>query len=99
MCVLLPPDITSMLQVLHASHLRGADVGGSSDPFCKVSLGHFQAHTRTLSRTLDPAWNETFIFVLEPDALALMGGAPVITFEVWDYNRYARNYFLGEVCY
>ena len=87
----------TLLQVLHAHKVRGADMGGSSDPVCKVSFGPFKARTRTVKKTLDPEWNETFIFVLEPDALALMGGVPMISFEVWDHNNFAPNYFLGEV--
>lgn len=86
-----------MMQVLHANKIRGADVGGSSDPFCKVKLGPFKAKTRVLKKTLDPEWNETFIFVLEGDSLALMGGVPMLAFEVWDHNSLARDYFLGEV--
>jgi len=85
------------MQVLHASKLRGADMGGSSDPVCKISLGPFKARTRVLKHTLDPEWNETFIFVLEPDALAVMGSVPMLSFEVWDHNNFAPNYFLGEV--
>ncbi|DBB06469.1 TPA: Tricalbin-2 [Trebouxia sp. C0004] len=84
------------VQVLHASKVRGADMGGSSDPVCKVSLGPFKARTRVLKHTLDPEWNETFIFVLEPDALAVMGSVPMLSFEVWDHNNFAPNYFLGE---
>lgn len=86
-----------MWQVLHANNLRGADVNGSSDPFCKVKLGPFKAKTRVLKKTLDPEWNETFIFVLEADNLALMGGVPMLSFEIWDHNTLARDYFLGEV--
>ena len=86
-----------MTQVLHANKLRAADVNGSSDPYCKVKLGRFKAKTRTLKKTLEPEWNETFMFVLEADDLALMGGVPVLSFEVWDHNLLARDYFLGEV--
>ena len=93
----LVDQLLAPLQVLHASKLRGADMGGSSDPVCKVSLGPFKARTRVLKHTLDPEWNETFIFVLEPDALAVMGSVPVLSFEVWDHNNFAPNYFLGEV--
>ena len=85
------------LQVLHAKRLRAADIGGSSDTFCKIKFGPFKAQTRTLKKCLDPEWNETFMFMLEPDALALMGGVPMISFEVWDHNKLAPNYFLGEV--
>ena len=88
----------SMMQVLHANKLRAADVNGSSDPICKVKLGPFKARTRVLKKTLEPEWNETFIFVLEPDSLALMGGVPMLLFEVWDHNVLARDYFLGQVC-
>lgn len=87
-----------MMQVLHANKLRAADVNGSSDPICKVKLGPFKARTRVLKKTLEPEWNETFSFVLEPDSLALMGGMPMLSFEVWDHNVFARDYFLGEVC-
>ena len=87
-----------MMQVLHANELRAADVNGSSDPMCKVKLGPFKARTRVVKKTLEPEWNETFIFVLEPDSLALMGGVPMLVFEVWDHNVLARDYFLGEVC-
>lgn len=86
------------MQVLHANKLRAADVNGSSDPICKVKLGPFKARTRVLKKTLEPEWNETFIFVLEPDSLALLGGVPMLSFEVWDHNFLARDYFLGEVC-
>ena len=72
-------------------------MGGSSDPFCKVTFGPFKARTRILKTTLNPQWNETFIFVLEPDALALMGSVPVLSFQIWDHNNFAPNYFLGEV--
>lgn len=93
----LVDQLLAPMQVLHASKLRGADMGGSSDPVCKVSFGPFKAHTRVLKHTLDPEWNETFIFVLEPDALAVMGSVPMLSFEVWDHNNFAPNYFLGEV--
>ena len=85
------------LQILHANKIRGADVNGSSDAMCKVKLGPFKAKTRVLKKTLDPEWNETFSFVLEADNLALMGGVPTLSFEVWDHNTLARDYFLGEV--
>ncbi|DBA67072.1 TPA: hypothetical protein ACH3X2_001401 [Trebouxia sp. C0005] len=71
-------------------------MGGSSDPVCKVSFGPFKARTRVLKHTLDPEWNETFTFVLEPDALAVMGSVPMLSFDVWDHNNFAPNYFLGE---
>ena len=85
------------MQVLHANSLRAADVIGSSNPICRVKLGPFNARTRVLKKTLEPEWNETFIFGLESDSLALMGGVPMLSFEVWDHNTLARDYFLGEV--
>lgn len=86
-----------MSQVLHANKLRAADVNGALDPICKVKLGRFKAKTRVLKKTLEPEWNETFMFVLEADDLALMGGVPTLSFEVWDHNTLAHDYFLGEV--
>ena len=89
-----------MMQVLYANELRAADVNGSSDPMCKVKLGPFKARTRVVKKTLEPEWNETFIFVLEPDSLALMGGVPMLVFEVWDQQCPCKRLFPGRgVCY
>lgn len=83
--------------MLQASGLRAADLGGTSDPLCKVFLGPQQACTRTLKKVLNPAWNETFVFALSHAEIAAFRGPPKVTFEVWNFNELAVNDFLGEV--
>jgi hypothetical protein len=60
------------VHVLRAHELAAADKGGTSDPYAKVSIWvgkkEHRFKTKTISRTLDPEWNEEFSVesVLEP---------------------------------
>lgn len=85
-------------QVVRATGLRAASISGTSDPQCKVILGSHISYTRSLKKVLDPDWNETFVFSLDPADIATMNGPPMIHFEVWSHNEVAANDFLGEVC-
>lgn len=85
------------LQVVRANGLRAANINGTSDPLCKVVLGSHVSCTRSLKKVLDPDWNETFVFSLDPAEIAAMQGPPMVHFEVWSHNEVAANDFLGEV--
>jgi len=37
-------------------------LSGSSDPYCQVSHGKASTQTRVLHKTVDPMWDETFVF-------------------------------------
>ena len=51
-----------VLNVIRASHLKAADVGGVSDPYAVVDCanGH-RFQTKVQYETVHPYWNEVFI--------------------------------------
>ena len=59
-----------------ASGLKAADRSGFSDPYCKVMLGESKEieataqKTKTIKKTLEPTWDETFRFPGTLKALA-----------------------------
>merc|ERR1719188_1940997 len=48
--------------VVSASGLHAADFGGKSDPFAVVELNSLAYLTPTQNKTLEPHWDETFVF-------------------------------------
>ena len=49
------------------------DADGKSDPYVKVDVdGHSLQVTKIMSKTLNPVWDEKFIFVLEPDQVIVL---------------------------
>lgn len=50
--------------VIAGRNLIGMDVGGKSDPYSIITVGDEEAKTTVQNNTVDPEWNETFIFSL-----------------------------------
>ncbi|RZF35830.1 hypothetical protein LSTR_LSTR008936 [Laodelphax striatellus] len=87
------------LRVISGHHLAKKDIFGASDPYVRVDLmaknDLFDSIvdsvlTKTKKRTLNPKWNEEFIFWVKPDEHKLV-------FQVFDENRLTRDDFLGMV--
>jgi len=56
-------SVTLVLKVLAATGLRAADAGGTSDPYMTIRLNALQQwerRTRTVQKTVDPVWDESF---------------------------------------
>ena len=74
--------------------LPARDVGGSSDPYVRVSIGAQVAREprKVCSDTLDPDWDWS--------ALVSWNGTDVLKFEVWDSDGAlaGEDDFMGEVC-
>ncbi len=94
----IPP--TTNKQVASAQGVRAADPNGLSDPYCHVSLGHIHKQaTRVCPTTLNPNWNETFVFSAEQVHASVMRHCPFLLFQVYDYDGpLAVDDFLGQVC-
>ncbi|KXJ28856.1 E3 ubiquitin-protein ligase NEDD4-like [Exaiptasia diaphana] len=86
------------VEVIEAKDLCKKDIFGLSDPYCKVMVYRGDpttgiidsATTQTKKKTLDPKWNETFTFRVNPLDNNLL-------VQVFDENRVTRDDFLGEV--
>ncbi|XP_063694630.1 E3 ubiquitin-protein ligase NEDD4-like isoform X1 [Bolinopsis microptera] len=91
------------VKIKNASSLLKKDIFGLSDPYCKVSLCSeissglnadedtvigIPAETRAIKKTLNPVWNETFVFRVHPSRQYLL-------FEIYDYNKVTQDDFLG----
>ena len=48
---------------MSATGLKSADLNGKSDPYVRLTLAGQQAKSKTLMKSLDPQWDETFEFV------------------------------------
>lgn len=77
-----------VIEVMGARKLTAADRGGTSDPFVVVACEGKKFKTKVIKTTLTPEWNETFYVAVEEDLRKA-------TFEVYDYNTFGRNTFLG----
>lgn len=73
--------------VIDAEDLPAVDLMGKADPFVVLIMkkSETKAKTRVLSNTLNPAWNQTFEFVVE-DALHDM-----LIVEVWDHDTFGKE--------
>ncbi|KAL0132714.1 hypothetical protein PUN28_000450 [Cardiocondyla obscurior] len=94
-----PRDETSKLRlkVIAGHHLAKKDIFGASDPYVRVDLNTINGNqtvdsalTRTKKKTLNPVWEEEFIFRVKPVEHKLV-------LQVFDENRLTRDDFLGMV--
>ena len=53
---------TLHVQLLRANGLKAADANGLSDPYAKLSIGATTYRSRTINKSLDPVFRETFTF-------------------------------------
>jgi nicotinic acid phosphoribosyltransferase len=53
------------VRVRHASGLRAADKGGTSDPFVAITLGGLTEKTPVVKKTLNPQFDYDFVFNFE----------------------------------
>ncbi|KAE8056343.1 hypothetical protein FH972_013124 [Carpinus fangiana] len=73
--------------IIAAEDLPAVDLMGKADPFAVLIMkkSETKAKTRVLTNTLNPAWNQTFDFVVE-DALHDM-----LIVEVWDHDTFGKE--------
>lgn len=98
-----PPDGSTeatrllRLKIMGGHSLAKKDIFGASDPYTRIDLVNVEGNdiedsvlTKTKKRTLNPKWDEEFIFRVIP-------GKHKLVFEVFDENRLTRDDFLGMV--
>lgn len=92
-------DATSKLRlkVIAGHQLAKKDIFGASDPYVRVDLNTISgdqtidsALTKTKKKTVNPVWEEEFIFRVKPIEHKLV-------LQVFDENRLTRDDFLGMV--
>ncbi|EGD77150.1 hypothetical protein PTSG_07483 [Salpingoeca rosetta] len=74
-----------------ASGIMAADRGGTSDPFVTLRLGKQKHTSRTISKTLEPKWDDEFFFKCERG-----NGQDVLRVDLYDRDRFGTDY-LGSV--
>ncbi|XP_037629688.1 synaptotagmin-2 isoform X2 [Sebastes umbrosus] len=82
--------------ILQAADLISMDSGGTSDPYVKVQLlpeKKKKYDTKVHKKTLNPVFNETFIFKVVYEEL----GGKTLLMSVYDYDRFSKHDVIGEV--
>lgn len=73
---------------MHGSNLRPGSLTGSLQ-FLVLTLGDAKESTTSISKTLEPTWNETFEMpILGAESL-------VLEVKCWDRDRFGKDY-MGE---
>ncbi|XP_053682402.1 E3 ubiquitin-protein ligase Nedd-4-like isoform X4 [Sabethes cyaneus] len=85
------------LKVIAGHQLAKKDIFGASDPYVRIDLNTIAGDenidsvlTKTKKKTLNPRWDEEFVFRVKPNEHKLV-------LQVFDENRLTRDDFLGMV--
>ena len=57
-------NLCLFLSIVAAEDVLAMDDGGVSDPFAKARWGSLECTTEVVYETVNPEWNETFVFNL-----------------------------------
>ncbi|KAG5675101.1 hypothetical protein PVAND_005031 [Polypedilum vanderplanki] len=85
------------VSVIKAEELPALDMGGTSDPYVKVYLlpdKKKKFETKVHRKTLNPEFNETFVFKNLPYAEAMN---KTLVFAIFDFDRFSKHDQIGEV--
>ncbi|CAG9858837.1 unnamed protein product [Phyllotreta striolata] len=83
--------------VIQAEDLPALDMGGTSDPYVKVYLlpdKKKKFETKVHRKTLNPVFNETFVFKSLPYSEAMN---KTLVFAIFDFDRFSKHDQIGEV--
>lgn len=83
--------------VIQAEELPALDMGGTSDPYVKVYLlpdKKKKFETKVHRKTLNPVFNETFVFKSLPYSEAMN---KTLVFAIFDFDRFSKHDQIGEV--
>ncbi|XP_071827020.1 myoferlin-like isoform X6 [Apostichopus japonicus] len=85
--------------IYQARDLIASDSDSFSDPYAYVSFMNRSQKTETFKMTLCPTWDQTLIFddmEISGDPEIIQGNPPEIVFEVFDFDTFGSNEFLGR---
>ncbi|KAH7718193.1 CRE-SNT-1 protein [Aphelenchoides avenae] len=82
--------------VIQAENLPGMDMSGTSDPYVKLYLlpeKKKKVETKVHRKTLNPVFNETFIFKVPFNELS----SKTLVFSIYDFDRFSKHDQIGQV--
>jgi Ca2+-dependent lipid-binding protein len=72
------------------------DLIGTADPYVTFHLlGQDQQKSSVLKNTLDPEWNEEFVFYMHD--LSFYQNDNQLVLNIWDWDRISKDEVIGEV--
>ncbi|KAG1704451.1 Synaptotagmin 1 [Nymphon striatum] len=90
-------ELQLAVTVIQAEELPGMDMSGTSDPYVKAYLlpdKKKKFETKVHRKTLNPVFNETFLFKQIPYA-EITG--KTLVFAIFDFDRFSKHDQIGEV--
>ena len=86
-----------VIHVIEARGLLAQDLTGLSDPYCIVQLKSQKYRTSTQIQTLDPLWDEAFLFGGDGNTDDFVSLDDSLTLTVRDWDRFSSDDDLGMV--
>ena len=84
---------TLFVRLIRAKNVLAMDDGGTSDPFAEIRFRGLQNISKTIKKTCDPEWEQTFTFNI-PNGKRVLDASDAVELYVYDRDP-ALNDFIG----
>lgn len=80
------------ITVVEARKLLALDSGGTSDPYCVLSLNGKRFRTKKVTNSLDPTWGETFYYHIPAGSVEGLA----VEVDVYDWDVVGKSEAIGD---